>query len=82
MIFVGFTETVDGRYRRNDDCIGPFEHGFGRRQTHLLDVFVDRRVFFDIGVRSWHISLGLVVVVVGNEIFDRILREKIAHLAV
>jgi len=48
----------------------------------LLNVLVDRRVFFDIGIGTRNVGLWLIVVVVRNKILDGILREKLTHLAI
>ena len=48
----------------------------------MLDVFVDRAVFFDEQVAAGHIGFGLVIVVVGDEIFHRVFGEKLAHFGV
>ncbi len=50
--------------------------------AHAVDLLVDRGVFLDIGVGPRDIGLGLVVVVIGDEIFDRVVGEKALHLAV
>ncbi len=81
-VLTRITQTVDGRDRGDHDDIAAFEQRLGRRQAHLLDVLVDRGVFFDEGVRRRHIGLGLVVVVVGDEVLDRVVGEEIAKLAV
>src|SRR6187551_690283 len=49
----------------------PREHALGRRQAHLLDVLVDRGILLDEEISLRHIGLGLVVVVVADEVFDR-----------
>jgi len=54
----------------------------GRGQTHLLDVIVDRGVLLDVGIRGHHVGLGLVVIVVADEVFHRVVREELAELAV
>jgi len=76
------TQAVDRGHRRHDDGIGPFQQGLGRGQAHLLDVFVDRCVFLDIGVGGRHVGLGLVVVVVGDEILHRVVGKQLVHLPV
>ncbi|MNP94367.1 hypothetical protein D3C85_69030 [compost metagenome] len=45
-------------------------------------MIVDRGVFLDEGVRGRHIGFRLVVVVVGNEIFHRVVREERLELSV
>ncbi|MCY1174987.1 hypothetical protein D9M73_152070 [compost metagenome] len=81
---IGFraAQTVDARHRGDDDRVLALEQCLGRRQTHLLDVVVDRRILLDEGVRGRHIGFRLVVVVVGNEIFHRVVREERLELPV
>ena len=62
--------------------VAPLEHALGRRQAHLLDVLVDRAVLLDEEVALRDVGLGLVVVVVADEVLDRVLREELAELAV
>ncbi|MNV04079.1 hypothetical protein D3C71_943640 [compost metagenome] len=81
---IGFrtAQTVDARHRGDDDRVLALEQCLGRRQTHLLDVVVDRRILLDEGVRGRHIGFRLVVVVVGNEILHRVVREERLELPV
>ncbi|CAI8872204.1 hypothetical protein EMIT0232MI5_20502 [Pseudomonas sp. IT-232MI5] len=81
---IGFraAQTVDTRHRGDDDRVLALEQRFGRGQTHLLDVVVDRRILLDEGVGRRHIGFRLIVVVVGNEVFDGVVREERLELAV
>ena len=45
-------------------------------------MLVDRTVFLNEQIALWHIGLGLVVVVVADEILHRVVRKKFAKLAV
>ncbi len=56
--------------------------GAGRRVAHPVDLLVDRGFLLDVGVRPGHVGLRLVVVVVGDEILDRVVREEGLELAV
>ena len=47
MVFLWITYPVNTRDRPHDNHIAPLEQAFGRRQTHLLDMLINRRVFFD-----------------------------------
>ncbi len=76
------TETVDRRHRRDDDRVGPLEQGLRRGQAHLLDVFVDGSVLLDESVGSRNVGLRLVIIVVGNEVLDGVLREEGLELAI
>jgi hypothetical protein len=75
------TETVDARDRRDDEHITACEQVERRGVAELFDFLVDRRVFFDVRIGRRQIRLGLVVVVVGNEIRNGVLREKTLELA-
>ncbi len=75
-------QAIDGGNGRDDDDIPALQQGLGRGQAHLLDVLVDGGVLLDIGVGRGDVSLRLVVVVIGDEILHRIVREEVAHLAI
>ena len=64
------------------DRVLAFHERLGRRQPHLFDVLVDRCVLLDVGVGGRHVGFGLVVVVIGNEVLDPVLRKEIPKLAV
>ena len=44
--------------------------------AHTVDLFIDGGVFFDEGVGARDVGFGLVVVVVGDEIFDGVVGEE------
>ena len=69
-------QAVDRGHRRHDDRVGPLEQRLGRGQAHLLDVLVDRGVLLDERVGGRYVGLGLVVVVVGDEVLDRVLGKE------
>ncbi len=50
--------------------------------AQLIDLFVDVRVFLDERVGARDIGFGLVVVVVGNEVLDGVIREELFELRV
>ncbi len=52
----------------------------GRGVPQPVDVVVDRRVLLDVRVRGREVRLGLVVVVVRDEVLDRVLGEELAEL--
>ena len=45
-----------------------------------VDLVVDRRVLLDVGVARGHVRLGLVVVVVADEVLDPVVGEELAQL--
>jgi len=50
--------------------------------AHAIDLLVDGGFLLDIGVGARDVGLGLVVVVIADEIFDRVVREERLELAV
>ncbi len=75
-------DTVDARHRGYDDDVVALQERPRRRVAHAVDLFVDRGILFDVGVGARHIGFGLVVVVVGDEIFHRIVGEEALELAI
>ena len=76
------TDAVDAGDRGDDDDIAPFENCPRRRVAHPIDLFVQRQFLLDIGVGARDIGLGLVIVVIRDEILDRVFREEALHFAV
>ena len=73
-------EAVDAGHRRDHDHVAAGEQAVGRRVPQPLDLVVDRRVLLDVGVRLRDVRLGLVVVVVGDEVLDRVVGQQLAEL--
>ena len=82
MVIHRVADTVDGRDGGDDHAVLPLQHRLGGRQAHLLDLLVDAGILLDIHIARRHIGLGLVIVVIGNEILDRVLGKEIAHLGI
>ena len=53
-----------------------------RRVAHAVDLVVDERVLLDVRVRRGDVRLGLVVVVVADEVLDGVVGEELLELAV
>ncbi len=78
----GGAQAIDARDGRDDDHVPPLEERAGRRVAELVDLLVPRRVLLDVCVAARDVRLGLVVVVVGDEVLDGIVREELLELAV
>jgi len=76
------SEAVDARDRRHDQDVAPLEERGGRRDAHLVDLVVDLRFLLDVGVRLRDVRLGLVVVVVRDEVLDAVLRKESLELLI
>ena len=65
-------EAEDARHRGDDHDVAPREQGRGGGVAQAVDLVVDRRVLLDVEVLRGDVRLGLVVVVVGDEVLDRV----------
>ena len=68
--------------RGDDDHVVAFQKRPGGRVAHPVDLFVDLGFLLDIGVGPGDIGLGLVVVVVADEVFDGVVGEEALEFAV
>ena len=75
-------DTVDARHRRDDDHVVAFQQRARRRMAHAVDLLVDRGFLLDIGVGARDVGFRLVVVVIADEILDRVVGEEALELAV
>ena len=79
-VLVGRAQAVDARHRGHHDDVAPHEEGGRRGVAEAVDLVVDGRVLLYVGVRRREVGLGLVVVVVGDEELDPVLREEVPQL--
>ncbi|MPN42075.1 hypothetical protein SDC9_189631 [bioreactor metagenome] len=82
VVLVPVADAVDARHRRDDHAVPSFKQALGRGEPHLLDVLVNRRILLDEQVARRNVGLGLVIVVIGNEVLDRIFRQEFAKLGI
>ena len=75
-------ETVDAGDAGHHDDIVPLQKRAGGGIPQLVDLVVDGGILLDIGIRLRHIGLRLVIIIIGDKVFHRILREEFLHLAV
>ena len=75
-------DAVDARHGGDDDDVVALQQRAGGGVAHAVDLLVDRRFLLDVGVGARHVGFGLVVVVVGDEILDRVVGEEALELAV
>ena len=82
VVVAGVADAVDRRDGGHDHRVAAFEQALGGRQPHLLDVLVDAAVLLDVEVARRDVGFRLVIVVIGDEVLDRVVREKLAHLRI
>ncbi len=79
-VLIRRSQAVDRRNRRHDDHVSSGQECRRGRVAKSIDLVVDRRLLLDEGVGLSDVRLGLVVVVVGDEVLDPILREELPEL--
>ena len=72
----GGAEPEDAGDRGDDDAVSALDQVAGGGQAELIEVIVFGGVFFDVDVAAWDVGLGLVVVVIGNEVVDGVVWEE------
>ncbi len=82
VVGLGRAQPVDAGDAGHDQHVAPLEQRARRRVAHAVDLLVDRRFLLDVGVRLRDVGLGLVVVVVGNEVLHRVVGKQPAELLV
>ena len=75
-------ESVDRRDGGDDDDVVALHEARRRAQPQPVDVLVDRRVLLNVRVGGGHVRFRLVVVVVRDEVLDRVVREEALELPV
>ena len=80
---IGVADAIYAAHRTDHDDVAPAaQQGRGGTQAEFVEVVVDGQVFLDISVGGSDVSLWLIVVVVGDEVFDGVVREELLELAV
>ena len=80
---VRVADAVQAGDRRDDDDVpAPRHQGGGGAHAEFVDLVVDAQVLFDIGVGDGDVGLRLIIIVVGDEILHRVVREERLELAV
>ena len=73
-------QAVDAADGGHHDDVPPLQKRGGGRQAQPVDLLVDRGILLNEGVGVGNIGLRLIVVVVGDKVFHRIVGEKLLEL--
>ncbi len=73
-------DSVDAADAGDDDHVAAGQQGLGGRVTKPVDLLVPGGILLDVGVGAGDVRLRLVVVVVADEVLDRVLGEQPAEL--
>ena len=80
-IVLGRTDAVDARDRCDDNHIASRKQRCRRLMAQHLDLFVNRGVFLDIRITLRYICLGLIIVVVRDEVDHGVVGKESFELA-
>ncbi len=80
LVLLRRAEAVDARDRGDDDDVAARQQVRGGGVAQPVDVVVPRAVLLDVEVGLRDVRLGLVVVVVRDEVLDRVVREELPEL--
>ena len=75
-------EPVDARHAGHHDHVPAADQGARRGEPETVDLLVDRGILLDEDVPLRNVGLGLVVVVVADEVVDGVVGEEVAKLGV
>jgi len=76
-IILGIPEAVNTAHRRDNQCVRAVHEVRRCAEAQAVDVFVDIGVLFYICVRFRQICFRLVIIIIADEIFDGVRREKL-----
>ena len=79
-VFTRNPQAVNAADRGHHDHVAPFKQRARRRVTQHVDLLVDRRRLGDVGVADRYVGLRLVIVVIGDEVLNGVLREELPQL--
>ena len=79
-ILGGVTEGIYAGNAGDDDNVAAFEKCRGRAVTEAVDLIVYERVLFNVHILSGDVSLGLIIIVIGNEVFYGVFGEELTEL--
>src|SRR5215475_224127 len=75
---VGFgrADAIDATDRGYDNDIAPLKERASRAHAQLVELIVDRGLFFDVNIGGGYVGFRLVKVVVADEVFDGVFRKE------
>ena len=75
-------QPIDRRNRGNNDDVVTLQDRLGGGKAHLINMLVNRCVFFDEGIACRNVGFRLVIIIIRNKILNRIAWEKLPHLGI
>jgi len=78
---VGFgrAQAIDAAHAGDNHAVAALEQALGGGKAQLVELVVDGGFFFDVDVTRRNVGLGLVVVVIADEVFDGVRGKKLLN---
>ena len=80
VVRLGRTEAVDAGHAGDDDDVASLEQRARGGQPHPVDLVVNGRFLLDVRVAGRHVGFRLVIVVIADEVLDRVVGKEAAEL--
>ena len=77
---IRLSQAIDAGDGGHHDHVPPLQQGAGGGEPQTVDLIVGGGILGDIGIRVGDIGLRLIVIVIRNEIFHRVVGEKLLEL--
>src|SRR5205085_2674208 len=74
-------KAIDAGNRGDDQYIASFKEAACCREPELFDLLIQHALFFNIGISTRNIGLWLIVVIVRDKIFYRVIRKELLVFA-
>ena len=79
-VLLGRAQTVNAGHGRNHHHVAASQQGVRRRVAQTLHLLIDGGVLLNERIGLRHVRLRLVVVVVGDEVLHRVIRQQLTQL--
>ncbi|MBA7685820.1 hypothetical protein ES703_94248 [subsurface metagenome] len=81
MVLSRLTQTVDARYRGDDNHIAALKEGMSGGVAQFINLLIDIALFLNVSIGVRNIGFRLVVVIVADEVFYGVIGEELPELA-
>ena len=76
VVILRSAQAVNTAYTGHHDHIPAFKKSAGSAMAQFINLVVNGRIFFNISIRLGNIGFRLIIIVIRNKIFHRVVREK------
>ena len=74
-------QTINAADARHDNHVAPRKQSVGSGMAQAINLFVDSRILFDVGIARSDVSFWLVIIKIADEIMNFVVGEKLFEFA-